>query len=272
MELNSYIQQRAFAKSTVEELEKCFREINNVISSKSIIEISFLYNSNLLMPTQMGDGNTIADWLYGLPMPDRQLQTRVIPKLLSMLPDTSDDFADIEQLKSAYPNDLNSFWGIHFAIHKEYHLHSTEECSNFINVSMWRLMDASTFSWLYPILLPNIIVADSALSQIEGLGVSNNFSIVIEDLKKLNCFCESWSSGTFSITTLKQSFAIDTTDESNSTKSNEKLKSYRRFQLKGLGSQYCFLHIKHGDYRLHYFPDNCNRQIHIGYVGKHLPI
>lgn len=71
MELNSYIQQRAFVKSTVEELEKCFREINNVISSKSIIEISFLYNSNLLMPTQMGDGNTIADWLYGLPMPDR---------------------------------------------------------------------------------------------------------------------------------------------------------------------------------------------------------
>lgn len=271
MELNSYIQPKAFEKSTVEELEECFREINNVISSPMIMKVSFQYNSNLLMSVQMGDGKTIVDRLYSLDMPDKQLQTRVIPKLLSMFPDTSNNFDDIEQLKEIYPDDLNSFWGIRFPVNKEYCLHSKEQCSEFIYKSLWGLMNATTFNWLYPILIPNIVVADSALSQIENLGSSNNFSIVIEDLKKLNDYCENWTSGPFSLHDLKQTSAIDTTDESNTTKNKENLKAYRRFELKNIGHQYCYLHVKHGDYRLHYYPDDRNKRIHIGYVGPHLP-
>lgn len=272
MKLNSYIQPLSFTQSTIEELEKCFREINEVVSSKMLMRISFQYNSNLLMSVQLSDGNTLAEGLYTLHMSDKQLQTRVIPKLLSMFPDTSNDFDDIEQLKQIYPNDLNSFWGIHFPLQMEYNLRTKEECIGFIYDSLWKLMNSSSFDWLYPILLPNIVIADSALPQIQGLGSSNNFSIVIEDLKKLNSFCITWKSGAFSIKVLKQTCAIDTSDESNTTKSNDNLKAYRRFQLKDLGSQYCFLHVKHGDFRLHYYPDDNTHKIHIGYVGVHLPI
>ena len=133
-------------------------------------------------------------------------------------------------------------------------------------------MTASTFKLFYPMLLPHIIVADSALSQIESLGDSKRFNEVIDDLKKLNYFCENWTSGSFSVNALAQMCAINTSDESDNVKRRENLKSSRRFQLKDLGSQYCFLHIKHGDYRIHYFPDNSKRNIHIGYVGTHLPL
>lgn len=272
MKLNSYILPKAFEKTTIEKLEECFREINNVVSTTMLIEVSFQYNSGLLMSVQMDDGNCLANGIYSLPMQDKQLQKRVIPRLLSMFPDISKDFDNIKQMNEFYNCDLNSFWGIHFTLNSSYCLHSKEECSKYIFESLWNKMSASTFNWLYLILLPHIIVADSALGQIESMGNSNNFGIVIEDLKKLNDFCETWTSGSFSLNDLKQKYAIDTTDESDTTKKKEKLKAYRKFNLKNLGYQYCFLHIKHGDYRLHYFPDDNKREIHIGYVGKHLPI
>lgn len=272
MDLNSYIKLSTFSQSSVEELEDCFREINDVVSSNMLLKVAFQYNSSLLMSVRMSDGRTLAERLYTFPMPDKQLQTRVIPKLLQMFPDTSSDFGDIEQMNVVFKNDLNSFWGIHFPVQKEYCLRTKDECSKYILDSLWSLMNSNSFEWLYPIILPNIVVADSALAQIYSLGTSNNFGIVIEDLKKLNSFCETWTTGVFSINTLKQSYSIDTSDESNSTKTSDKLRAYRKFQLKDIGTKYCFLHVKHGDYRMHYYPDDNTHKIHIGYVGVHLPI
>ena len=53
--------------------------------------------------------------------------------------------------------------------------------------------------------------------------------------------------------------------------SDPKKKQMRLFKLPN-GKTECFeLHIKTGDLRFHFFPDNNSLKIYIGYIGTHLP-
>jgi hypothetical protein len=60
--------------------------------------------------------------------------------------------------------------------------------------------------------------------------------------------------------------------ESKNVKNNPKLKKERIFFLPNGTKQFFEKHIKlSGGFRLHFYPDETQKKIYIGYVGPHLP-
>lgn len=121
------------------------------------------------------------------------------------------------------------------------------------------------------ILLPEIIFTKKALASYKKLSRDDKKNL-LSDLEKLNNFTvNDWRNGNFPIDVFSKYTGVNASDESDSTKKDPKLKEQRYFSLPGIGSKYCFLHIKMSNtYRIHFYPDINTRKIHIAYIGKHL--
>lgn len=65
--------------------------------------------------------------------------------------------------------------------------------------------------------------------------------------------------------------AVVISDESDTVKQKPKLKSARYFNIPDVGGQYCFLHIKAGDLRIHIYPHEAKKIVYVAYIGSHLP-
>lgn len=120
--------------------------------------------------------------------------------------------------------------------------------------------------------LPNIILIKEALASYKSLGKDDKKTI-ISDLKKLDGFIENnWKNGKFPVEVFSKDTGVDASDESDKTKKDRKCKALRRFKIPGIGSQYCFLHIKISHkYRIHFYADTENKKVYIAYIGGHLP-
>lgn len=81
---------------------------------------------------------------------------------------------------------------------------------------------------------------------------------------------ESWNSGDFSYKKIRRDYSLIISPETDGT--INKYGRERTFQLPDGSSKIFDLHIKMGDIRIHLFPDNTQKIIYIGYIGKHLPI
>ena len=91
---------------------------------------------------------------------------------------------------------------------------------------------------------------------------------IINRLKSLNDYAEHWKTGDFSYEDVNATTDLRISPESNNTIKN--YGSLRRFTIPNQGKKLFDLHIKTGNLRFHFYPDNNNRKIYIGYIGKHL--
>jgi hypothetical protein len=95
--------------------------------------------------------------------------------------------------------------------------------------------------------------------------------VVFKQLIELNEYIDKfWEKGPFNEGDVMAKTTLTISDESNTVKQNPHYKNLRYFNIPGLGSQYCFKHIKQGSLRMHYYEDNTNRIIYIPYIGSHL--
>lgn len=201
-----------------------------------------------------------------------ELHNRIIPNLWSCFtgcnPDSLKFGPFAEDTRFIYPNarfctEKNNLhpWNLseigHYHFFRNYHLLEkvySSECDDFI-----------------PLYIPNCPLTKSALTSFKKLGRDDR-SGVMSDLKKLNDFISNeWTNGEFPIDSFAKNTGVDASDESETTKNNPKLNRQRRFSIPGIGSIYCFLHIKVSNtYRIHFYPDSKTRKAHIAYVGPHL--
>lgn len=96
---------------------------------------------------------------------------------------------------------------------------------------------------------------------------------LIDDLEELDGYISrKWENNTtFPIEDFSKITGVDASDESDTTKTNSKLKRQRLFSIPDLGSIYCFHHIKISNtYRVHFYADPNTKKAYIAYVGKHL--
>ena len=95
---------------------------------------------------------------------------------------------------------------------------------------------------------------------------------ILEKLRILDKYCQDyWIGGSFIYNDANQRVALKISPESDPTMNDAKKKQMRMFKLPN-GKTECFeLHIKTGDLRFHFFPDNNSLKIYIGYIGTHLP-
>jgi len=117
---------------------------------------------------------------------------------------------------------------------------------------------------------PYLILCGEVEKQLTKLGIqSKYFDQIIERLKRLNNYVRDWIEGSYSDDEVKQ-YGLTASGESPGTLS--KYGRLRRFKLPNGERKLFEKHIKTGDLRFHFYPDNEAKIIYVGYIGKHLPI
>ncbi|MBN2442783.1 MAG: hypothetical protein JXJ04_15610 [Spirochaetales bacterium] len=118
--------------------------------------------------------------------------------------------------------------------------------------------------------LPHLLLCGQVEKALKKGINSNYLSQIINRLKSLNDYASQWTTGEFSLANLNHTTDLNCSGESQSTMN--KYGSQRRFKLPDGRREYFELHIKTGDLRFHFFPDNSSHKIYVGYIGKHLRI
>ncbi len=117
---------------------------------------------------------------------------------------------------------------------------------------------------------PHLILCGEVEKQLTKLGIqSKYFDQIIERLKRLNNYARDWTEGAYSDDQVKQ-YGLTVSGESSGTLN--KYGRFRKFKLPEGERKLFEKHIKTGDLRFHFYPDNDTKQIYVGYIGKHLPI
>lgn len=119
-------------------------------------------------------------------------------------------------------------------------------------------------------LFQNIILCEEVENQIGKIGISKTLFQILTRLKELDEYAGNWTAGDFSVSDVNQKTNLRISPESNST--INKFGSLRKFTVPKQGKKIFDLHIKTGDLRFHFYPDNVSKKIYIGYIGKHLRI
>lgn len=116
---------------------------------------------------------------------------------------------------------------------------------------------------------PDLILCGSVEQQLTTtFGIrSRYFNQIIDRLKQLDAFAKEWTTGSFNDKKLKE-YGLNVSGEHEKTMT--KYGRERRFRLPGGGKAYFEKHIKTGELRFHFLPDEKNHRIYVGYIGPHL--
>lgn len=117
-------------------------------------------------------------------------------------------------------------------------------------------------------LFPHLIFCDGVKSQISELGKSSNLTNIIERLRVLDKVALDWTNGDFNYSQTNKSYRLTIHPESKPTIDN--YRQARIFSLPDKRKELFSLHIITGDLRIHFYPDNNEKKVYIGYVGHHL--
>jgi hypothetical protein len=117
---------------------------------------------------------------------------------------------------------------------------------------------------------PHLILCGEVEKQLTKLGIqSKYFDQIIEKLKQLDNYAKEWTEGRYSDNEVRK-YGLNVSGESLSTLN--KYGTQRKFKLPNGKREIFEQHIKTGDLRFHFYPDNQTKKIYVGYIGKHLPI
>ncbi len=119
-------------------------------------------------------------------------------------------------------------------------------------------------------IFPNLVFCGEVENQLKSIGTSKLFNQIIDRLTVLNNYLENWNRGSFNYNEVNQKTNLRISPESTSTLN--KFGTLRKFNIPSKGKVIFDLHIKTGDLRFHFYPDNESKKVYIGYIGKHLRI
>jgi hypothetical protein len=118
---------------------------------------------------------------------------------------------------------------------------------------------------------PHLEFLKEVEQQLERLDLSKYFNLFFERLKKLNEYAKKWKGKQEAYNReVLESEGLIVHPESVPTLN--KYADERTFKLPNGDKKIFEQHIKTGDLRIHFYPDNETRKIYVGYIGKHLRI
>ncbi|MDM8561120.1 hypothetical protein [Candidatus Parabeggiatoa sp. HSG14] len=116
---------------------------------------------------------------------------------------------------------------------------------------------------------PYLTLCGQVEKQLTRVGIQSKFfDQIIEKLKRLNEYAKNWQAGSYSSNDVKR-YGLDVSGESDNTLN--KYGRQRKFRLLDGKKALFEKHIKTGDLRFHFYPDEENKVIYVGYIGSHLP-
>lgn len=193
-----------------------------------------------------------------------------ITKFLEQLKISTEYIGTEAKFDELYGETPNAFLGIDFKgikISIEKQIINEERFIAFKKTNLWNI----TFKGLWEKreeLFPNLILCGEVEKQISRIGNSKSFNQIVARLKEFDKAIEDWTEGNFSYRNINKNYSLVISPESKGTMnqySNERL-----FSLPNGGTESFELHIKTGDLRFHFYPDNTTKKVYIGYIGPHL--
>ncbi len=118
---------------------------------------------------------------------------------------------------------------------------------------------------------PHLILCGAVEKQLTRLGIQSKYlDQIIEKLKLLNQYAKEWIEieGSYSVNNLRE-YGLNVSGESEATL--RKYGQLRKFRLPNRQRKLFEQHIKTGDLRFHFYPDEETKTIYVGYIGEHLP-
>lgn len=260
---NFYLATIGYENASVAELEENFKTLNEIHSARRREEV--FTKSNAFWNIKTLDDKYISEAIEKFS--DGQFVGATYGLLESI--SSKKDFRTLKEIDKYYPDEHNAFWGAQFEITDERHINSEEKYHSFKKQKIRNITKGIEIWERRSLLFKRIELCSGVEEQLKN-GYTGQ---ILEKLLILDEYCQDyWIEGSFSYKDAKHRVALDISLESQSTMNDVKKKQLRMFKLPN-GKTECFeLHIKTGDLRFHFFPDNNSLKIYIGYIGAHLPI
>jgi len=260
---NFYLYNKSYEKANAVQIEENLRALNDLVFAERAEEDFFLKNESIWNCNTI-DGN-FSDVIFSK-IHDKQLSQQVIPKLLSAITSISQDFLDLEEFDKYYKI-YNAFYGVVFdSPALERYITNKETYSAFKKKYLWDITPKTLWERKEK-LFSKLILCPSVEDDLKKIG-SKYFSQIVNKLVALDKYVTTkWLVGEFNYRDANYSSSLTISPESKGTM--EKYGNERLFKMPDGTTKYFELHIKTGDLRFHFYPEN--RKIYIGYIGKHLP-
>jgi hypothetical protein len=212
--------------------------------------------------------NMIVDHLYS----GYGQEEQVISQFIEQTATIEDDITEEKKFDRVYPNELNAYLGVNFSntsISSQKQITNNDSFQTLKHNDLWNVTFRNIWDRRRK-LFPNIELCGVVKEQCLKIGNSSLFNQMVEVLKKFDYAVSKWKSesGIFSYTAINQTYSLNISPESDQTMN--KYGDERRFKLPGGKTELFELHIKTGNLRFHFFPDNITRKVYIGYIGHHL--
>lgn len=260
-----YLQHLSFAQATHDGLLKNFEDLNEVCTEYAPGETRYYYHPDLyLTPIQESDFSQIV--FEELSMRDQNAINTFIKNISGFQPlDTS--YETLDAWDTDYPQDHHGFWvyPIDLWLHHERHIFDLTTFEA-VRTRFLHMLDGQSIWERRDLLFSRVVLCPETEEQLHHLP-EKEIGQIFDRLKTLDQYLVKHKM--YSEIGLKSQTNLRFSGESESTRKNAKLMRMREFK-KPDGSLAIFeLHIKTGEFRIHFLPEN--DLVYIGYIGSHLP-
>lgn len=175
-----------------------------------------------------------------------------------------------ENLNTIFPDGGNAFLGIDFTnleIREVIQVNNIKSFTCFKSTILEKLSFREVWNYREK-LFPHLILCDQVENQLNNIGESPILKQIISRLKTFDNAVAKWEKGVFSYKIINKNYSLTISPESDQTMA--KYGDERCFKLPNGKKEKFILHIKTGALRFHFFPDNSEKKVYIGYIGPHL--
>lgn len=266
---NYYLWEQSYQLIGIEALQ------NNLIRLNSILVLNdkhdHFHHSDRLWNVMIEKEQNFSICVYTA-LPNKQFMRNVLPKMFMQQINKCKPFANKDDFDKGFPNSLNAFWGEVFQHKETFFLSTMEDYKTFRHKSLLDNITSQNFWKWKDNLFEKIRFCDGVKEQIEKMGSSRFFQQMVNRLVDLDNYNKNWTQGACTPNQINNATKLNVTNESDTTRNDKTLKSYRMFQLPNGKTEYFEMHIKTGELRIHFFPFEAEHTIYIGYIGRHLPL
>ena len=261
---NYYVYNPSYDNVTTKALEANLQNLQSLFADRN--ENEFFLKHDSIWDINLQDG-LFAKVVFS-DFEDKQFAIQVLPHLFQQIKSIDSEINSIEEFNNRY-RIYNAFYGINFHdLPIEYCINNLVSYNSFVETNMWNLTP-QIFWKRKEELFNKIIFCSNVERQLKSIG-GTYLEQITNKIRELDNFVvHYWNKGSFSYKNANNNSALVITPESDSTMNDKELVNMRTFKLPD-GRIECFeLHIKTGNLRFHFYPDDFN--IYIGYIGVHLP-
>lgn len=261
---NYYLNNNSYEKANAKEIETNLQDLNDLVVEERKPDDSFLKHESIWnAPTADGDfGEVVFTKLE-----DKQLSNVVLPRMFNAIDSLEKEIPSFEEFDASFKI-YNAFYGIDFSdLDSTRCVTGKETYSEFRKKHLWELTPES-FWKRREALFSNIKLCEGVENDVKKIG-GTYLEQILAKLKELDKYIiQYWKEGAFNYDDANAKAPLNISPESKKTMDQKKYFNQRLFSMPD-GRRECFeLHIKTGNLRFHFFPEN--GKIFIGYIGKHL--